>query len=250
MKTDAFNQNKDKILRVSTLKPTEDNLPKDVRANPTGLHSKDQEEDLSNTYVILNPVAGMTDAHLARRRIGAAMQSRQVFHEIYETGGGDDLPKVIQLAMEQGFNRFLAVGGDGTVAAVAGALVNSGYPVGIVPAGTANALARELHIPLDFNQALGQALDSSGRRQIDAIRVGETCYFLNISVGVYLPNHAASSPPGEAPFRITGLYLEGIETNPGGSPPTLLVAGRWTTHRLPGIRSDGRQRRHIGLGAI
>jgi YegS/Rv2252/BmrU family lipid kinase len=184
MKADAFNLNKDKILRVSTLKPAEDALPKHGRANPTGLHSKDQEEDLSNTYVILNPVAGMTDAQLARRRIEAAMQSRQVFHEIYETCRGDDLPKIIQRAMEQGFKRFLAVGGDGTVAAVAGALVNSGYPVGIVPAGTANALARELHIPLDFNKAIDHALDSPGRRHIDAIRVGETCYFLNISVGV------------------------------------------------------------------
>jgi diacylglycerol kinase (ATP) len=136
------------------------------------------------TFVILNPVAGMTDAHLARTHIETAMRSRQITHEIYETSAGEDLLKVIQLARDQGFERFLAVGGDGTVAAVAGVLVDSRCPVGIVAAGTGNALARELHLPLEFNQALDRALDSPERRQIDAIRVGEKCYFLNISVGV------------------------------------------------------------------
>lgn len=142
------------------------------------------KENLSKTFVILNPVAGMTNADQACHRIKAAMQARQVFYEVYETCGGDDLQKIIHHAREHGFKRFLAVGGDGTVAAAAGALAKSNLPVGIVPAGTANALARELHIPLDFNQALDQALDSPDRRQIDAIRVGDTCYFLNISVGV------------------------------------------------------------------
>jgi diacylglycerol kinase (ATP) len=142
------------------------------------------KENPSKTFVILNPVAGMTNVDLACTRIEAAMQARQLIYEVYETCGGDNLQKIIHHAQEHGFERFLAVGGDGTVAAAAGALAKSGLPVGIVPAGTANALARELHIPLDFNQALAQALDSPDRRQIDAIRVGETFYFLNISVGV------------------------------------------------------------------
>jgi diacylglycerol kinase (ATP) len=142
------------------------------------------EETRPKTYVILNPVAGMTDAQVARRRIEAAMQARQILYEIYQTCDGDDVQKIIRAARERHFERFLAVGGDGTVAAVAGSLANSALPVGIVPAGTANALARELHIPLDFNQAVNLALDSQDRRNIDAIRVGKTCYFLNISVGV------------------------------------------------------------------
>jgi diacylglycerol kinase (ATP) len=142
------------------------------------------EKKNSKTYVILNPVAGMTDAQMARRRIEAAMQARQIIYEIYETCDGDDLQKIVRTARERHFERFLAVGGDGTVAGVAGSLANCAIPVGIVPAGTGNALARELHIPLDFNQALDLALDSTDRRNIDAIRVGKICYFLNISVGV------------------------------------------------------------------
>jgi YegS/Rv2252/BmrU family lipid kinase len=184
MKEDASDLDDDRNLTISTKQLGKDGLLKKLRENAAGIQLQSQGKDLLKTYVILNPVAGMTDARLASRRIDAAMRVRRVAHEIYETHGGDDLRKIIQSAYDNGFERFLAVGGDGTVAAVAGALANGSKPVGIVPAGTANALARELHIPLDFNQALDLALDSPGRRYIDAIRVGEMCYFLNISVGV------------------------------------------------------------------
>lgn len=154
------------------------------RGSAASQQSKNCGANSSKTYVILNPVAGMTNAQQARRRIETAMQTRHLEYEIYETGGGDDVRKVVRKAWERGYDRFLAVGGDGTVAAVAGSLVNHCYPVGIVPAGTANTLVRELHLPLDFDRALDLALDSQARRRIDAIQVGNTCYFLNISVGV------------------------------------------------------------------
>jgi diacylglycerol kinase (ATP) len=184
MKENASNADKDEISTVSVQHAELEALPGNSWVDSAGRKLEEQPADLSKTFVILNPVAGMTNAEIARSRIEAAMQARQVYYEVYETCGGDDLQKIIYRAREQGFERFLVVGGDGTVAAAAGALADSGFPVGIVPAGTANALARELHLPLDFNKAIDHALDSSGRRQIDAIRVGETCYFLNISVGV------------------------------------------------------------------
>ncbi len=52
----------------------------------------------------------------------------------------------------------LAIGGDGTVRAVCEELAGTGIPVGIVPAGTGNLLARNLNIPLYLRAAVDTAL--------------------------------------------------------------------------------------------
>jgi YegS/Rv2252/BmrU family lipid kinase len=47
-----------------------------------------------------------------------------------------------------------ALGGDGTVMEVVGALAHTGTPVGIIPAGTGNLVARTLGVPLDPERAV------------------------------------------------------------------------------------------------
>ncbi len=71
--------------------------------------------------------------------------------------------------------RVVAVGGDGTVNALASWLLERGQgacgtPLGIVPAGTGNNLARTLGIPRDAERATAIALQGSRHRRIDAIR--------------------------------------------------------------------------------
>lgn len=58
-----------------------------------------------------------------------------------------------------GMDLVVAVGGDGTVRGCAEALAGTGVPLGIVPKGTANLLARSLCVPRDPQAALAAALD-------------------------------------------------------------------------------------------
>src|SRR5580698_2935226 len=57
-----------------------------------------------------------------------------------------------------------AVGGDGTMNATAPALLETGLPLLVIPAGTGNDLARTLGIPLDPREAVRLLRDGAPRR--------------------------------------------------------------------------------------
>jgi diacylglycerol kinase (ATP) len=52
-------------------------------------------------------------------------------------------------------DRVIATGGDGTIKLVAECLLNTQIPLGIIPAGSANGMAKELAIPQNLDGALG-----------------------------------------------------------------------------------------------
>ncbi len=62
--------------------------------------------------------------------------------------------------VEKGFNKIVAVGGDGTVNEVASGLVNTNIAMGIIPKGSGNGLGRHLGIPLRFEQAVKSVFTS------------------------------------------------------------------------------------------
>jgi diacylglycerol kinase (ATP) len=59
-----------------------------------------------------------------------------------------------------GFDQVIAVGGDGTVNEVAQGLLNSQIPMGILPNGSGNGLARHLKIPMNIPKAMQYLLQS------------------------------------------------------------------------------------------
>jgi YegS/Rv2252/BmrU family lipid kinase len=73
-------------------------------------------------------------------------------------------------AAVSGCDLVLAIGGDGTIRAVCEELAGTGIPVGIVPAGTGNLLARNLDIPLYLRSAVDVGLNGQDRA-IDMVEV-------------------------------------------------------------------------------
>lgn len=106
-------------------------------------------------------------------------------YELCEVGPGEDIAEVVAGRMGRSYNVVAAVGGDGTVAAVAHALVGSEIPLAVVPAGTGNLVARELGIPLDVEAAVGLlAGPNHNTRRVDAMRIGGRTFLLNAGVGI------------------------------------------------------------------
>lgn len=66
-------------------------------------------------------------------------------------------------AATEGADLVLAWGGDGTVTSVASGLADSGVPVGLLPGGTGNLLARNLDVPLELAEAVHDAYTGTNR---------------------------------------------------------------------------------------
>jgi diacylglycerol kinase (ATP) len=77
----------------------------------------------------------------------------------------------------------VAAGGDGTMNGVADGILHTGLPLGILPMGTANDLARTLHIPLDLDVAAG-IVASGKQRRIDLGEVNDHAFFNVASIGL------------------------------------------------------------------
>ncbi|WEK36310.1 MAG: diacylglycerol kinase family protein [Candidatus Pseudobacter hemicellulosilyticus] len=74
----------------------------------------------------------------------------------------------------------VAVGGDGTVSFLARLLLGTGITLGILPAGSANGMARELAIPEDPAAAL-EVLSAGNSRLTDVIRINKKHICLHLS---------------------------------------------------------------------
>lgn len=75
-----------------------------------------------------------------------------------ETSLEDTGEGLARSAVEDGVDVVLASGGDGTVTACVAGVLGTGIPLGVLPCGTGNLLARNLGLPLDLDAALSVAL--------------------------------------------------------------------------------------------
>jgi diacylglycerol kinase (ATP) len=139
---------------------------------------------LSRVFVVLNPMAGNSTAADVRAALDRHFLADVWTQEIYETTGEEQVADVVRAALERGCDLVVAAGGDGTISDVAEALIHTGIPFGIIPVGTANALARELGLPLDLEGACALLAGEHTTTSIDAMQVGKKAFFLHVGVGI------------------------------------------------------------------
>lgn len=78
---------------------------------------------------------------------------------------------------------IVVAGGDGTLNAVAAAVIETGRPMGIVPLGTANDLARTLGIPADL-QGAADVIARGHTRRIDVGMANDQPFYNVASIGL------------------------------------------------------------------
>ncbi|QWC86863.1 phosphatase PAP2 family protein [Nocardioidaceae bacterium] len=121
--------------------------------------------------VVLNPIKVESVSQFKREVIRAAAKGGWDEPRWYETTVEDPGASMAEQAALDGAELVIVCGGDGTVRAVCSELAGTGVPVGIVPAGTGNLLARNLDLPLFLPSAVDVALHGQDRA-IDLVRIG------------------------------------------------------------------------------
>ena len=138
---------------------------------------------MTKAFVILNPVAGSSQPEGLRETLKRRFAEAGQVCELHETTGEERIVDVVRQALNRGFDLVIAAGGDGTVSGAADGLAHAGVPLGIIPVGTGNALARDLGIPVHVDEALDLLLTEHTVRRIDALQVGDRFFVLNVGVG-------------------------------------------------------------------
>lgn len=123
---------------------------------------------MANVAVIVNPISGTGGRpEIARRRIetaARALATRGIHGDVLVTEYAGHARALVRTAIGQGATLVVAWGGDGTINEVASELAFGPVPLGVIPSGSGNGLARELRIPFDPAAAFEVAL--SGRERV------------------------------------------------------------------------------------
>lgn len=131
---------------------------------------------------IINPVSGVGSKKRIPELIEETCAKENIRLELSFTEYGGHASELTRNALEQGTDIILAVGGDGTVNEVAKAMIYSDAVLGIIPKGSGNGLARELHIPMDTRKAIDM-IRSGKVITIDGCKANDRVFFTTCGVG-------------------------------------------------------------------
>jgi len=138
-------------------------------------------EEIKDALLIYNPTSGRkrNSRFEEIERATRILKDAGVATELAPTTAPGSATRIALQAVEQRRGMVIACGGDGTINEIVNGLAGSQVPMALLPAGTANILAKELGIPWDIPRAA--RLISGG-----AIR--------RIALGLAVPQNGNHSP--------------------------------------------------------
>jgi diacylglycerol kinase family enzyme len=117
-------------------------------------------------------------------RLQKAFEALGVEADIRLTGTANIAGEFAAAASAPDLDAVVAGGGDGTVSCAAGTLAGTGRPLGIVPLGTLNHLARDAGIPGDLEAAV-ETIAAGHVKAIDVGEVNGRVFVNNSAIGLY-----------------------------------------------------------------
>jgi diacylglycerol kinase (ATP) len=136
-----------------------------------------------NLLFIVNPIAGGKNKDTILNRLQFFCKENNSICNFYKTKGKEDHGYIASLFKKLKPDAVVAVGGDGTVNLAGNILVETDTPLGIIPAGSANGLAKDVGIS---SNKIDDALDNIKKfniKNIDTLHVNHINSFHLIDIG-------------------------------------------------------------------
>jgi diacylglycerol kinase family enzyme len=140
-------------------------------------------------YVLLNEKSGTAHALGVTKETLSELFSANGIEATVDADCERSMGERVADALASDAQVVVAAGGDGTVTALAGALVGLDKDLAVLPLGTFNAVAKDLHLPLDLRAAVA-ALAQGKRQRIDLAEVNGRIFMQKVVIGL-IPGLAA-----------------------------------------------------------
>jgi len=131
--------------------------------------------------IIANPAAGTHRSRHIAAQVVELLGQRKVEFDLEFTTAPKHAAE-IALRSCKDFEAIVAIGGDGTIHEIAGAMLDCDIPLGIIPAGSGNDLIKSLGIPNDVRAAVDILL-AGQERVIDAGTINGLCFVNVVGIG-------------------------------------------------------------------
>ncbi|MGC1309218.1 MAG: YegS/Rv2252/BmrU family lipid kinase [Phormidesmis sp.] len=135
-----------------------------------------------NVYLIFNPVSGQGNPETDLTFIRSVIEESCPL-TVLETSADEPVETLVRAAIDDDADCVVASGGDGTVSTVAGALIGCDIPLGIVPRGTANAIATAFSISNNLAVACETILTGNPQK-IDVAQCNQYPLLLLAGIGL------------------------------------------------------------------
>jgi YegS/Rv2252/BmrU family lipid kinase len=133
-------------------------------------------------FLIINKYAGHQEGAKAVEIVIPYLIKRNRLVEYAFTNHPGHATELAKKAVQENFQLVVAIGGDGTVNEVAQGLIGSNVPMGIIPMGSGNGLARELGISMNMKKS-AQTLVEGKSLQLDVCKLNDQRFLCTSGIG-------------------------------------------------------------------
>ena len=136
-------------------------------------------------FFVVNPISGGVDKEPFLKDARALCDTYGLEYQIFKTTGKDDKKNALEQIEAFQPDKIVSVGGDGTTLFTATMLLDTDYPMGIIPLGSANGMATELFVdPVPIN-ALKDIIMTDLVGELDLLLINGKHYTMHLGdVGI------------------------------------------------------------------